>query len=108
MARGSGFVSRLGSGARHLERLEAPVGVEDGHERYVVVLLPPLHGVERGGDGRVVAHVDEQRRGLDVGVVAVLVRHEVVRVVPRTPPADRVALPHAEGVADGVVPVHLA
>ena len=63
MARGSGFVSRLGSGARHLERLEAPVGVEDGHERYVVVLLPPLHGVERGGDGRVVAHVDEQRRG---------------------------------------------
>ena len=48
----------------NLQRLEAPVGVEDGHEGHVVVLLPALHRVERRGDGRVVAHVDEQRRGL--------------------------------------------
>eukprot|EP00965_Chrysotila_dentata_P024514 811266-Pleurochrysis_carterae.AAC.4 len=66
-----------------------------------------LHGVERLGDLRVVAHVDKDGRRLDIRVVAVLVGHEMVRVMPCAPPLDSVPLPErAQKVANRVVPVH--
>eukprot|EP00465_Bigelowiella_longifila_P000970 CAMPEP_0185282736 /NCGR_PEP_ID=MMETSP1359-20130426/67439_1 /TAXON_ID=552665 /ORGANISM="Bigelowiella longifila, Strain CCMP242" /LENGTH=447 /DNA_ID=CAMNT_0027878313 /DNA_START=335 /DNA_END=1675 /DNA_ORIENTATION=+ len=88
------------------DRLEPPVQVEDAHHGEVVVLLPALEPVEAPGDGGRVADVREQRRRLDVGVVSVLVRDDVVGVVPRPPPVHLVTLHEADYVAHGVVPGH--
>mmetsp|Transcript_44 Transcript_44/g.69 ORF Transcript_44/g.69 Transcript_44/m.69 type:complete len:322 (-) Transcript_44:340-1305(-) len=89
----------------HLEALHPPIYVQYRERGHVVVLLLPLHPVERLGELGVVLHESEDGCGLHVGVVAKLVGHQVVRVVPRPPPLGGEALPPADGHPHEVVPV---
>mmetsp|Transcript_17952 Transcript_17952/g.32124 ORF Transcript_17952/g.32124 Transcript_17952/m.32124 type:complete len:213 (+) Transcript_17952:706-1344(+) len=94
--------------ARHDVRdgLEAPVVIEDCHERQVIVLLPALEKVKSLGDCRLIAHIGKQRRGFDIWVISMLICDHVVRVMAGAPPVNLVALQKADEVTHRVVERH--